>query len=167
MVLHKDYGKPQDYQNDIALIQLDKVVGKKEGDFELLFLHGKNGQLGNATNSFHVKVHKNAFVGPVCLPWDDKGEDYLKYDDFFQHTVDHTEGLIMMMSSAVTILWKLPDGAQRLETDDCEQNFRHHLSISSQLSSLSSFHYQFCCCQHHHRHLHYEKIRKPMVMIFQ
>ena len=83
MVLHKDYGKPQDYQNDIALIQLDKVVGTKEGNFELLFLHGKNGQLGNATNSFHVKVHKNAFVGPVCLPWDDKGEDYLKYDDFF------------------------------------------------------------------------------------
>ena len=78
MVLHKDYGKPQDYQNDIALIKLDKVVGKKEGDIELLFLHGKN-----ATNSFHVKVHKNAFVGPVCLPWDDKGEDYLKYNDFF------------------------------------------------------------------------------------
>ena len=93
MVLHKDYGKPQDYQNDIALIQLDKVVGTKEGNFELLFLHGKNGQLGNATNSFHVKVHENAFVGPVCLPWDDKGEDYLKYDDFFQHTVDHTEVL--------------------------------------------------------------------------
>jgi len=51
VVLHKDYGKPQDYQNDIALIQLDKVV------------------------------HKNAFVGPVCLPWDDKGEDYLNGDN--------------------------------------------------------------------------------------
>ena len=48
VVLHKDYGKPQDYQNDIALIQLDKVVGKKEGNFET-----KGGCLGGrATMGF-------------------------------------------------------------------------------------------------------------------
>ena len=84
VVLHKDYGKPQDYQNDIALIQLDKVVGKKEGNFKMLLLHVKKGQRGMQQIHFMIiKVHENAFVGPVCLPWDDKGEDYLKYDDFF------------------------------------------------------------------------------------
>ena len=58
VVLHKDYGKPQDYENDIALIQLDKVVGKKEGNFELLLLHVKNGQRGMQQIHFMLRFTK-------------------------------------------------------------------------------------------------------------
>jgi len=39
VIVHEEYGQPDDYQNDIALIKLDR------------------------------EAEENSFVGPVCLPW--------------------------------------------------------------------------------------------------
>jgi len=47
VIAHEDYGKPVEFQNDIALIKLDR------------------------------EAQENSFVVPVCLPWADEGEDYL------------------------------------------------------------------------------------------
>jgi len=41
VIFHEEYGQPDDYQNDIALIKLDR------------------------------EAQENSFVGPVCLPWFD------------------------------------------------------------------------------------------------
>jgi len=47
VIFHEEYGQPVDFQNDIALIKLDR------------------------------EARENSFVGPVCLPWLDRGEEYL------------------------------------------------------------------------------------------
>ena len=61
MIFHEDYDGV-DLHNDIALIKLDQEVGHTD--------EGSTFQL--------FKVRENPFVGPVCLPWGDKGEDYLR-----------------------------------------------------------------------------------------
>ena len=62
VIFHEEYGRPDDFQNDIALIKLDREVG--EGQKIQFFLR--------------FKARENSFVGPVCLPWLDRGEEYLR-----------------------------------------------------------------------------------------
>ena len=63
VIFHEEYGQPDDYQNDIALIKLDREVGEGlTGTFNFLSL-------------YNFKAQESSFVGPVCLPW---SKDYLR-----------------------------------------------------------------------------------------